>query len=255
VEPSEQRFGDKVALITGAGSGIGRLTAQRFAREGARVGCSDINAESLGETVSSIEKAGGQALALPCDVADPEAARSAVDRCADELGGLDVVANVAGMGSMRHTAEVTALEWNRVLGVNLNGTFFISQAALPHLLARRRSAIVNVSSLAGLIGQAYCAAYCASKAAVVSLTKVFAVEFAKQGLRANCICPAGVATPLISSFAAPENADPAMLSRLGLLPKLTRPEEVAEAIVYLASPAARSISGVSLPMDFGTSAA
>jgi len=249
-----QRFQDKVVLITGAASGIGRATAELFGRQGARVACSDIDEKGLADTVKSLEASGASAIALRCNVADAGDARDTVERTVSELGGLDVLCNIAGTGNMRHTAEVTEEEWNRILGVNLSGTFFMSQAALPHLLAREGSSIVNIASLAGLIGQAYCAAYCASKAGVVSLTKVMAVEFVKQGLRVNCICPAAVATPILAGFGAPEGADVALLGRLGIAPKVTRPEEVAEAAAFLASPAAASINGVALPIDFGTQA-
>jgi meso-butanediol dehydrogenase/(S,S)-butanediol dehydrogenase/diacetyl reductase len=202
-----------------------------------------------------VEEAGGQAISIPCDVSQPESCRRAVEQVVESLGGLAILCNIAGLGGMQHTLEVSESEWRRVMGVNLDGTFFMSQAALPHLLENRRSSIVNIASLAGLIGQAYCAAYCASKAGVVSLTKVLAVEYAKRGLRVNCICPGGVNTPILGSFAAPDEADPDYLRRLGLIPKLTRPEEVADAVAYLASDSARSINGVALPMDFGTFAA
>jgi meso-butanediol dehydrogenase/(S,S)-butanediol dehydrogenase/diacetyl reductase len=248
------RFENKVVLITGAASGIGRATAELFAREGAAIACSDIDEKGLAETVEQIEKTGARAIGVRCNVADAGDGRDAVERAAQELGGLDVLCNIAGMGNMKHTAEVTEEEWNKILGVNLSGTFFMSQAALPHLLKQEGSSIVNIASLAGLIGQAYCAAYCASKAGVVSLTKVMAVEFVKQGLRVNCICPAAVVTPILAGFGAPDGADTALLSRLGIAPKVTMPEEIAEAVAYLASPAATSINGVALPIDYGTSA-
>lgn len=250
-----QRFQDKVVFITGAASGIGRATAKRMALEGARVACSDINEKGLAETVEMIGRAPAEVRTYVCDIADPVAGRQTIDRCAREFGGLDVLCNIAGMGNMRHTEEVRAEEWNRILAVNLNGTFFTSQAALPHLLARKGSSIVNVASLAGLIGQAYCAAYCASKAAVVSLTKVMAIEFVKRGLRVNCVCPGGVVTPILAQFAPPEGADLAFVQRLSLVPKLTPPEEIADAIAFLASDAAASINGVALPLDFGVHAA
>lgn len=250
-----KRFEDKAVLITGAGSGIGRATAELFGREGAAVGCADINAQALEETVKAIALAGGRAISLSCNVADAGDAASTVAETAREFGRLDILCNIAGLGGMAHTADVSVEQWNRVIGVNLNGTFFMSQAALPHLLADGGGSITNIASLAGLIGQAYCAAYCASKAAVVGLTKSMAVEFSKQNLRVNCICPAAVRTPILGQFAAPEGADTTLLGRLGLVPKMTRPEEVAETIAYLASPSARSINGVSLPMDFGTAAA
>jgi meso-butanediol dehydrogenase/(S,S)-butanediol dehydrogenase/diacetyl reductase len=248
------RLAEKTLFVTGAGSGIGRAAALLAASEGAAVGCADIDEPSAAETAQQVEKAGGRARAFPCNVMERDSARAAVEGCAEAFDGLDVVFNVAGTGLLAHTAEVAEADWNRVIGVNLTGTFFVSQAALPHLLAQRRSAIVNVASVAGLNGQAYSAAYCASKFGVVGLTKSMAVEFVKQGLRVNCVCPAGVRTPLIGRFATPEGADPDLMARLGLVPKLTHPEEVAEALVYLASEAARSINGVALAMDFGNSA-
>lgn len=252
---SPDRFRGLAALVTGAGSGIGRETARRLAREGARLACADINEEGAAATADEIGKAGGQAIALACDVADSASATAAVDRAADEFGGLHVVANVAGVLHFEHTAQVSDADWQRVLGVNLNGVFYASRAALPHLLAHDTSAIVNVASLAALKGQAYNAAYCASKAAVVSLTKVMAVEYAKQGLRVNCVCPGGVPTPLIANFAPPEGADLELIGRLSLVAEMTQPSEIAEAIAFLASPTSPSINGVALPVDKGTHAA
>ena len=240
--------------MTGAGSGIGRATAFLLAAEGAHCVLVDISEAGLEESRAALEARGHTVTGLVANVADRESCFAAVERAIHATGRLDVLCNVAGTGSMRHTTEVEEAEWRRVMGVNLDGPFFMSQAAIPHLTAQRKSAIVNVASVAGLIGQAYCAAYCASKAAVVSLTRTLAIEYAKTGLRSNCICPGGVSTPILSSFAAPADADPDYLRRLGLIPKITKPEEVAEAIAFLACDDARSINGVSLPMDFGLTA-
>ena len=248
------RFEGVAALVTGAASGIGRATADALSREGARVACADISEEKLAEATEDIRKNGGEAIAIPLDVADSASASAAVERCAQEWGGLDLLANVAGVLKLEHADQLSDEDWNRVLGVNLSGTFFMSRAAIPHLLDGGGT-IVNVASLAGLKGQAYGSAYCASKAGVVALTRVMAVEYAKRGLRVNCVCPGGVETPLIAGFAGPEGFDPDLIHRLSLVPGLTAAEEIAEAIAYLASPAASSINGVALPIDFGTHAA
>ena len=249
-----KRFEGIAALVTGAASGIGRATANALSREGARVACADISEEKLAEAAEDIRKNGGEAIAIPLDVADSASASAAVERCAQEWGGLDLLANVAGVLKLEHADQLSDEDWNRVLGVNLSGTFFMSRAAIPHLLDGGGT-IVNVASLAGLKGQAYGSAYCASKAGVVALTRVMAVEYAKRGLRVNCVCPGGVETPLIAGFAGPEGFDPDLIHRLSLVPGLTAAGEIAEAIAYLASPAASSINGVALPIDFGTHAA
>jgi NAD(P)-dependent dehydrogenase (short-subunit alcohol dehydrogenase family) len=250
-----ERFKNKVVLITGGASGIGRATAELFAEEGARVACTDINAEGLAETVERIERAGGQALAVESDVAEVDSARAAVAACVETLGKPNVLCNVAGVGGFVHTEDLSVELWERILGVNLNGTFYMSHACLPYLLECSGNSIVNVASLAGLIGQAYCAAYCASKWGVVGLTKAMAVEYVKRGLRVNCICPGGVETAILDSFIPPENADPGLLGRLTLMRGFAQPEEIAEGIAYLASDAARSVTGVALPMDKGVAAA
>ena len=142
-----------------------------------------------------------------------------------------------------------------MMGVNLDGTFFTSRAALPHLLANEKSAIVNVASVAGLIGQPFCAAYCASKAAVIGLTRSMAMEFLAKGLRVNCVCPGAVKTSLVSKFTFPENFDFKAIERLQLDDRMSEPEEIAESIAFLASEGASSINGVALAVDFGLSIA
>jgi len=249
------RFDDRMALVTGAASGIGRATAMRLAAEGARVACADLDGEGAGETAGAIAAGGGTAHAVACDVSDPDSARRCADAAVEALGDLHVLVNAAGVGAFHHFAEVTSETWNRILGVNLNGTFHMSQAALPHLLASGHGAIVNVASLAGLIGEAYCSAYCVSKAGVVGLTRALAVEFVKRGLRVNCVCPGGVATPFLRAFKPPTDADPELLARMTLVQRLVDVDEVARSVAYLASPESRALNGVALPLDFGTSAA
>ena len=245
-----RRFEGKVALVTGAASGIGRATALRLATEGARVMCADISDAGLQETVAAIQESGGETRAQRCDVSDHAAAAATVAHSVETYGGLDVLCNIAGMGTFQHTAAVTPEQWNRVLAVNLSGTFFMSQAALPHLL-ERRGAIVNMASSAGVIGQAYCAAYCASKGGVVLLTKAMAVEFARRGLRVNCVCPGGIDTPLAAGFKPPEGADMELIRRLALVSQKATPAEVAAAVAYLASDEARYVNGAALSIDGG----
>lgn len=243
-----QRFAGKVALVTGAGSGIGRATAIRLAAEGAKVLATDVNAEGLKETV--VQAGSGTVATQLCDVSDVSSVRKSVEAVTAQFGGLDVLCNAAGIGSFQNTAEVSVEDWARVIGINLTGTFYMSQAALPHLLVRR-GVIVNLGSTASLIGQAYSAAYCASKGGVLQLTKAMAVEFARQGLRVNCLCPGGVATPLAAGFRPPAGADIDLIKRLALVGDKCAPAEIAAAVAYLASDEARYINGAVLSIDGG----
>jgi len=249
-----ERFKDKIALVTGAASGIGRATAELLAAEGGQVVCTDVQAEQLDETVSTIEKAGGSAFAIRCDVTDPASAEAAIATCVEKNGGINVLCNVAGIGSFVHTDQSTPEHWNKIIAVNLNGTFYMSRAALPHLLQAKGNNIVNVASTAGMMGQAYSAAYCASKWGVVGLTKSMAVEFAKRGLRVNAVCPGGVETNILAGFLPPEGSDRHLMARMGLVDWFTKPSEIAEGIAYLASDAASSVNGTTLSIDNGTAA-
>lgn len=248
------RLQGKRALITGAASGIGRETALLAAREGASVACIDLALDAARAVAAEAEKAGAESLAIACDITDSAAVKEAVARTADTFGGLDSLFNVAGTGSMQHTHEVSEAEWRRIIDVNLTGTFLVTQTALPLLLAQKGSSISTVASVAGLNGQAYTAAYCASKFGVVGLMKSIAIEYASQGLRANCVCPAAVKTPLMGSFGPPEGADIELVKRLSLVTKFCHPEEIAEALVFLAADTGRTLNGLAIPMDFGLTA-
>ena len=242
------RFDGKTALVSGAASGIGRAVAVRLAEEGARVACLDRDGAGAAATAASL---GDGALACACDVADAAGVERTVGEVLAEFAALDVLCNAAGVGRFEHFQDISLEGWHEVLSVNLDGTFHVIRAALPALLSRR-GAIVSVASLAGLRGQAYSTSYCVSKAGIVSLTRCLAVEFAKQGLRVNCVCPGGVRTPFLANFAPPADADPELLARLNLVPRLPEPEEIAEAVAWLASGDAPTLNGLALPMDYGT---
>jgi meso-butanediol dehydrogenase/(S,S)-butanediol dehydrogenase/diacetyl reductase len=247
------RFEDRVAVVTGSASGIGRATAGRLAAKGATVVAVDRDAAGLAETVATIAAAGGRAEARELDVSDPDACAALIDAVAAEHGRLDVLANVAGVLRFAHAVDHTRADWEQTLAVNLSGPWFLMQAALPHLEATRGN-IVNVASAAGLVGQAYTSAYCASKGGLVLLTKSLAVEYASRKVRVNCICPGQVDTNLLADFTFPEGADQRLLDKLLPLVRGAAPEEIAALIGYLASDEARYVTGAAWPIDGGQTA-
>ena len=247
-----QRHKGHVALITGAASGIGRATAIRLAEEGASVTLTDVNREGLDETRSMLP-ASAAAYCFEHDVTRLESCQQAVDQCIREFGRLDVLCNIAGISLCRHLADITSEEWQRIVAINLNGVFFMCQSAMPRLIESRGN-IVNMASTAGLEGLAYNAAYCATKAAVVMLSKSLALEFSGKGVRVNAICPGAVETPLSSAFEMPEGADPALLGRMFPLLDMSKPEEIAAAVAYLSSAEARFVTGVAFAIDGGQTA-
>jgi meso-butanediol dehydrogenase/(S,S)-butanediol dehydrogenase/diacetyl reductase len=235
------RYDGRVALVTGAASGIGRATAARLRDEGARVAGLDVAPVDL-DGVHGIR----------CDLRDESQVAAAVAGAVEWGGRIDLLANVAGVASSAHTTDVTLAEWDRMLAVNLTGTFLACRAALPHLIAAR-GAIVNVASLAGVRGWRYSAAYSAAKGGVVALTRALAVEYAPDGVRVACVCPGSVDTPLKRDLVPAPGQDPRLAGHAKALldPPVADPAEVAAAIAYLGSAEARFATGAVLRLDGG----
>src|SRR3954468_1476908 len=244
------RFGGRVAVVTGAGSGLGRATAQLIAGEGGNVAALDISEESAQRTVDEITSAGGQATALRTDVSDPDSVATTMKEIVAQLGPPIAVCNVAGIGKFAHTVEASFDDWQRILAVNLTGTFLMCQAALPYLLENGGN-IVNVASTAGLMGQPYSAAYCASKGGVVLLTKSLAVEYMERGVRVNAVAPGGVDTPMINTFAPPPDASRHLMAKLVTPMGFVKPEQVAKVIAFLASDDGDYMTGAIVSVDGG----
>lgn len=247
------RFEGKAALVTGAASGIGRATAIRLAEEGAAVACVDRAVDGAEATAATINEKGGRAIAVGCDVLDLDQIRACVARTVDELGRLDVLCNIAGIGHFAKDEEETPEAWHRILGVNLTGTYFMSQAALPHLLATK-GAIVNCASTAGTHAQPYSSAYSASKGGVISLTQTMAITQGQHGVRVNCVAPGGVVTPIQDQFPIPQDVDPMIFSRIMPFQRMGEPEELAAAFAFLASDDASYVNGIILRVDGGMKA-
>ena len=252
-----RRLEGKGALITGAGSGIGRACAQMFAREGARVALAGRRREPLDAVAKEIAAADGEAMAVSCDVTQRASVEAAVAAVAKGFGRLDIVVNNAGAVLAATVAETSDEDWNRMLAVNLTGTFLVSRAALPELRKAGGGSIINIGSVLGLVAMKQRAAYAASKGGVTILTKAMALDHAGEGIRVNCICPAIVETELVARlFAKQPDPDTLRRERTGQIPlgRLGRPEDVAYLALFLASEESAWLTGAALPLDGGLTA-
>jgi NAD(P)-dependent dehydrogenase (short-subunit alcohol dehydrogenase family) len=245
-----QRFQGKDVLITGSASGIGRATALRLAQEGARVLCTDLDEAGASSVARAITEAGGLAEARGLDVADAKACERAIEEVVRLFGKLDVLCNIAGIGVYGDSSLLSTQDWDRQIRVNLSGPFYLSKAAIPHLIGTRGN-IVNMASAAGLVGTAYAAGYASSKGGLVLLTRSLAVEFGRKGIRVNCVCPGGVDTPLSHSVTFPEDVDEKLLHRMQLVDRIAKPEEIASMVAYVASDEAKYVNGAALSIDGG----
>lgn len=244
------RLDERVALVTGAAMGIGAGIARRFSEAGATVVVFDINGERAAGAAKAL--APGRAKAITGDVSSEEDVRSAVDETVREFGSLDVLVNNAGIEVPGQVVDLTSSDWDRQLGVNLKGAFFFSKYAIPHMRARKRGVIINISSVHAFVSYAGNAAYDASKAGLIGLTRALALDHGSEGIRVNAICPGYIDTPLMDAWLG-ALADPEATMRQVLsfhpLGRIGTPRDVAEAALFLASDAASFISGTYLVVD------
>jgi len=246
-----KRFEDRVVLVTGAGSGIGRAAAQRLAAEGAAVFCVDLDSSAVDAVAAELGEQGARAIAWQCDVSDEQQVQDCVAACVEQLGSLYALVHMAGLLRFETTHEVAASSWQQIIDVNLSGTFYMCKAALPELL-KTRGSIVNAASTAALSGLHWGAAYSASKGGVLAMTRSIAVEYAQQGVRANCVCPGDIKTNMTNALTMPANPSHDQIVRISSLTGPREPEVVAGVIAMLASEDATHISGEDVRVDGGT---
>jgi meso-butanediol dehydrogenase/(S,S)-butanediol dehydrogenase/diacetyl reductase len=244
------RFDGKVAIVTGAASGVGRATTMRLSSEGAKVYGLDIDEAGL-QAVAE-ETASDFAFTV-CDISSRDACHRAVSAAVAEFGRLDILANVAGIARSHHLTDVTEQEWRQMMGVNLDGTFWMTQAAVPHLQETAGN-VVNVASNAGLMGQAYTVPYCATKAAVINMTKAMAMEYVKTDIRINAVAPGGMVTGLTMNYSMPDDVDFELMQPYTGFRGMAEPETAANAICWLASDEAARCNGTILSIDGGLTA-
>lgn len=244
-------FSDHTVLVTGAASGIGRATAERFHAEGARVVLADRNEEGAKALVEALGGA-DRAWSIGFDARDRASCRQMVEQAVACFDGLDILCNIAGIAGGWRLEDMPAESWQQMIDINLNSLFHITQAAIPHLVASRGN-VINMSSASGKQGQPYGTCYCASKAGVIGFSRAVAAEFASRGVRSNAICPGGVKTPIYDNYAFPEDAEMDLVERMRSLPGFGEAEvgDVTAMILFLASSEARFVTGAAFEVDGG----
>lgn len=248
---------DRVAVITGAGSGIGRAMSLLFAGEGARVLAADVNGEGAGETAAMVVAAGGTCQALTVDVVQPEQVQAMVEAAVSAYDHIDILCNNAGIGSTTDVVGCEPDEWDRVMSVNVKSVYLGCKYAIPYMLEQGGGVIINTASVAGMVGLVKRASYSASKGAVIALTRQVAIEYVERGIRVNCLCPGTVDSPWVGRLL--DGADDPVAARQALaarqpMGRLGTPEEIAAAALYLASDDAAFITGTAFVIDGGLTA-
>ena len=248
------KLANKTALITGAGSGMGRAASLLFAKEGARVACADIDEKGAAETARMVEADGGKAFAVRADVSKSADAEAMVRATLENFGPPNVVYNNAGIeGVSDFLALMKEEDFDRVIAINLRGVFLGMKYSLPHMVKNGGGSIINTASIAGLVGLKSAAAYCAAKAGVIALTRVAALEYGRYNIRVNAICPGAIDTPMVRRVGGGEAPGPAM-QRISSLNRVGQPEEIAKMALFLASDDSSFATGAPFIVDGGWTA-
>jgi NAD(P)-dependent dehydrogenase (short-subunit alcohol dehydrogenase family) len=243
----------RVAFVTGAASGLGRATALRLGAAGAKLCLVDVDPDGLEDVASTLIARSNGVFVKKADLTSPTQCAHTVNAAVEHFGRLDALCNVAGMVKFANSHTMPREDWERIIALNLSAPFFLSQVAIPHLL-QNNGAIVNVASSAAFIGEAYAAAYCASKAGLVNLTKSMAMEYMRKPIRINAVAPGGMSTNIAKDLTIPDGAEPDLIKRFVGFRGLVEVDDVADLIALLASPAGRSYHGACLTIDAGITA-
>ena len=245
-------MGGKVALVTGGASGIGRATAVAFASQGAAVAVADVADKGGAEMAQTIAATGGRAIFAKTDVSQAVEVEALVNKVLETYGRLDYACNNAGIkGTMASTAECSEENWDRTIGVNLKGVWLCMKYEIPQMLKQGGGAIVNMASVAGLVGFAGLPAYCASKGGIIQLTRTTALEYARDGIRVNSVCPGGIRTPMLDRIGATSAEMEESIVTMHPMGRVGEPHEIAEAVVWLCSDAASFVTGHQMVVDGG----
>lgn len=253
------RLENKTAIVTGAGQGIGRAIARAFAKEGAQVFIPDYSKAGADETAELIRSEGGTAYSAQCDVTDEASVKAMVENAMEQMGGIEILVNNAGVELYKTIEDITVDEWDRVMAVNVRGIFLCCKYALPHMKNAGKGNIINMGSVAGYIGAPFQTVYCASKGAVHQFTKALALECGAAGIKVNAISPAGVATPMLD-YLDEESKKKGVDDLKGLCDQgqfggIVQPEDVANLALFLASDESRNVQGSAVLIDGGSTAA
>jgi NAD(P)-dependent dehydrogenase (short-subunit alcohol dehydrogenase family) len=252
MEQIQYQFSNKVAFVTGASTGIGRATALEFAKHGAKVAVVDVNDDAALYTVKKIEEMGSKAIFIKCDVSNSSQVKASIDKTVSTFGRIDFAYNNAGIeGAQSLTADTTEENWDRVIDINLKGIWLCMKYQIPIMLKQGGGSIVNCASIAGLVGFQGIAPYDASKHGVIGLTQTAALEYAKQNIRINAVCPGVIKTPMIDRFTKGSAEVEKQFAASEPIGRLGQPEEIASAVMWLSSGASSFVTGQALAVDGG----